>query len=178
VIANPIYREVIPTMLAFVTSASLPQIAPTWLNPDGSLDPAKLLDAFLAFWRQHGQPLLKSVHYHEIAPHIVLMAFLHRVVNSGGSLEREYAIGTRRMDVCLRYGQVTLGMELKVWRDGESDPLKEGLKQLDSYLSGLGLATGWLVIFDQRSGLPPISERTITEVGTTPSGRIVTVIRG
>ena len=178
VIANPIYREVIPTMLAFVTRAFLPQIAPTWLNPDGSLNPTKLLDAFLTFWRQHGQPLLKSVHYHEIAPHIVLMAFLHCVVNGGGSLEREYAIGTRRMDVCLRYGQVTLGMELKVWRDGESDPLKEGLEQLDHYLDGLGLATGWLVIFDQRSGLPEISERTTTETATTPSGRNVTVIRG
>jgi hypothetical protein len=178
VIANPIYREVIPTMLAFVTRAFLPQIAPTWLNADGTLNPDKLLESFLAFWRQHGQPLLKSVHYHEIAPHIVLMAFLHRVVNGGGTLEREYAIGTRRMDVCVRYGAVTLGMELKVWRDGERDPLAEGLAQLDHYLSGLGLETGWLVIFDQRAGLPEISERTTAEAATTPGGRVVTVIRG
>ncbi|MEP7338962.1 MAG: AAA family ATPase [Acidobacteriota bacterium] len=177
VIANPIYREVIPYALSYVTRASLPQIAPTWLEPDGSLNPEKLLDSFLAFWRQHGQPLLKSVHYHEIAPHIVMMAFLHRVVNGGGSLEREYAIGTRRMDVCLRYGRTTMGMELKVWRDGESDPLKEGLEQLDHYLAGLGLQTGWLVIFDQRSGLPDISDRTTAETATTPAERIVTVIR-
>ncbi len=59
--------------------------------------------AFLAFWRQHGQPLLGSAPYHEIAPHLVLMAFLHRVVNGGGTLEREYAIGSGRMDLCLRY---------------------------------------------------------------------------
>ncbi len=45
------------------------------------------------------------------------MAFLHRVVNGGGSLEREYAIGSGRMDLCLRCGAATLGMELKVWRD-------------------------------------------------------------
>jgi hypothetical protein len=100
------------------------------------------------------------------------------VVNGGGTLEREYAIGTRRMDVCLRYGQTTLAMELKVWRDGERDPLNEGLEQLDDYLSGLGLDTGWLVIFDQRSGLPDISERTTTEKAVTPAGRTVTVIRG
>jgi len=178
IIANPIYREVIPNMLAFVTRATLPQIKPTWLDPDGSLNPGKLLEAFLAFWRQHGQPLLKSVHYHEIAPHIVLMAFMHRVVNSGGSLEREYAIGTGRMDVILRYGAATVAMELKVWRDGEGDPLKKGLEQIDHYLSGLGLDTGWLVIFDQRSGLPDISERTTAETATTPAGRTVTVIRG
>jgi hypothetical protein len=177
-IANPIYREIIPTMLAYVTRAFLPRIEPTWLNADGSLNPDRLLESFLRFWRQHGQPLLKSVHYHEIAPHIVLMAFLHRVVNGGGSLEREYAIGTRRMDVCLRYGAVTLGMELKVWRDGERDPLNEGLAQLDQYLNGLGLDTGWLVVFDQRSGLPDISERTTTEAATSPAGRTITVIRG
>jgi len=178
VIANPIYREVIPYMLSYVTRAFLPQIQPTWLRADATLDPDKLLEAFLKFWRQHGQPLLKSVHYHEIAPHIVLMAFLHRVVNGGGTLEREYAIGTRRMDVCLRYGQTTLAMELKVWRDGERDPLNEGLEQLDDYLSGLGLDTGWLVIFDQRSGLPDISERTTAEKARTTGGREVTVVRG
>ena len=69
------------------------------------------------------------------------MAFLHRVVNGGGTLEREYAIGSGKMDICLRYGELTLAMELKVWRDGRPDPLKEGLPQLDKYLSGLSLGS-------------------------------------
>jgi hypothetical protein len=186
VIANPIYREVLPRVLASVTEASLPRIAATWLTPDGHLDLPRLLQAFLAFWRQHGQPLLGSAPYHEIAPHLVLMAFLHRVVNADGALEREYAIGSGRMDLCLRYRDVTLGIEIKVWRDGESDPLAEGLVQLDRYLDGLGRPTGWppeghegwLVIFDRRSGQPPISQRTRTELANTPAGRTVTVIRG
>ena len=105
------------------------------------------------------------------------MAFLHRVANTGGTLEREYAIGSGRMDLCPRYGDVTLGIELKVWRDGERDPLHEGLRQLDGYLSGLGLDSGWLVIFDRRAGQPPISERTTTEKATSPGGRAVAVIR-
>ena len=59
------------------------------------------------------------------------------------------------------------------------DPVAlEGLRQLDSYLAGLSLDSGWLVIFDQRPGLPPIAERTTTEVTHTPTGRSVTVIRG
>jgi type II secretory pathway predicted ATPase ExeA len=178
VMANPIYREVMPRVLATTPHASLPRLAATWLTPDGRLEPEKLLEAFLKFWRQHGQPLLGSAPYHEIAPHLVMMAFLHRVVNAGGTLEREYAIGSRRMDLCLRYGEVTLGIELKVWREGQPDPLAEGLEQLDEYLSGLGLETGWLVIFDRRGGLPDISERTSTEPATTPAGRAVTVIRG
>ena len=178
VVANPIYGEVIPRMLAGTPIASLPRIQPTWLRPDGSLDANRLLEAFLAFWRRHGEPLLRSAPYHEVAPHLVMMAFLHRVANAGGTLDREYAIGSGRMDLCLRYGAETLAMELKVWRDGRSDPLAEGLEQLDHYLSGLGLDTGWLVIFDRRSGQPPTGERTATEAATTPTGRIITVIRG
>ena len=177
-IANPIYKEVLPRVLASNTQDSLPSIQPTWLTHAGELDIDALLEAFLDFWRQHGQPLLRSVAYHEIAPHIVLMAFLHRVANGGGRLEREYAIGTRRMDICLRYRSVTVGMELKVWRDAEKDPVDKGLVQLDRYLAGLGLDQGWLVIFDQRSGLPPIEDRTTTERRTTTSGRLVIVIRG
>lgn len=184
-IANPIYGEVIPRVLATTTQASLPAIHPTWLNRDGTLNADNLLNAFLTFWRQHGQPLLRSAPYHEIAPHIVLMAFLHRVVNlalsavegGNGRIEREYAIGSQRMDLCLFYGDTQLAMELKVWRDGDADPATRGLVQLDSYLDGLGLPTGWLVIFDQRSGLPAISQRTTTAAATTPSGKAVTVVR-
>jgi len=177
-IANPIYREVIPKVLASITIASLTSVYPTWLDSNGNLSPQALLDSFLDFWRQHGEPLFKSTPYPEIAPHIVLMAFLHRVVNGGGTLEREYAIGSGRMDICLRYGEITLGMELKVWREGRSDPLAEGLKQLDKYLSGLSLDTGWLVIFDRRLNLPPVSDRTFTEIAQSPDGRMIMVIRG
>jgi hypothetical protein len=167
VIANPIYREILLRVLTIPSSASLPQIAPTWLTPTGDLDPEALLQAFLRFWLQHGEPLLKSAPYHEIAPHLVLMAFLHRVVNGGGTLEREYAIGRDRMDLCLRYGSVTLGIELKVQR---------GLEQIDGYLARLGLASGWLVIFDRRQGVPELEDRLRTEVHTTAQKRRITVV--
>jgi hypothetical protein len=81
------------------------------------------------------------------------------------------------MDLCLRYGAVTLGIELKVWRDGEPDPLTEGLAQLDGYLAGLGLDQGWLVIFDRRTGQPPIRERTSSTEQTSLHGRRITVVR-
>jgi type II secretory pathway predicted ATPase ExeA len=177
-IANPIYQEVLPRVLAYTTSASIGYIQPIWLSDTGKFLPEKLLEAFLDFWRQHGEPLFKSTPYPEIAPHLVLMAFLHRVVNGGGTLEREYAIGSGRMDICLRYGDVILGMELKVWREGRPDPLSEGLKQLDKYLSGLNLDTGWLVIFDRRPNLPQLSDRTTTEIAESPDDRTITVIRG
>ncbi|WP_305071232.1 hypothetical protein [Myxococcus sp. RHSTA-1-4] len=146
-VANPLYREVIPRVLANTTVASLPpQTSTPWLGADGRLDMERLMEAF-------------------------------RVANGGGTLEREYAIGTGRMDLCLRHGPDTLAMELKVWRDGEKDPLDEGLAQLDGYLAGLGLDTGWLVIFDRRTGQPPIAERTRAVLALAPSGRRVSVVR-
>jgi len=175
-IANPIYREVIVRALSDTARNSLPQIPVTWLTPDGRLDKPRLLASFLDFWRQHGEPLLRSAPYHEVAPHLVLMAFLHRVVN-GGSIEREYAIGSGRMDLCLRHVGETLAIELKVWRPGRPDPQAKGLAQLDGYLTRLGLDGGWLVIFDRRPGLPPVEERLGVSVETSPGGRAVTVIR-
>ncbi|BAY74355.1 hypothetical protein NIES25_07680 [Nostoc linckia NIES-25] len=176
-IANPIYREVLPRVLTVTPMASLPVIAPTWLTPGGELNIDALLTAFLKFWRQHGEPLLGSTGYHEIAPHIVLMAFLHRVVNGGGTLEREYAIGSDRMDLCLRYKDVTLGIELKVWREKKRDPLSEGIEQLESYLGRLGLDFGWLFVFDRRKNALPMEERLSTQVVLTQNQRAITVIR-
>jgi hypothetical protein len=177
VIANPIYREVIPRSLASVAIASLPRIQPTWLTESGDLDEPRLLAAFLAFWRQHGEPLLGASPYHAIAPHLVLMAFLHRVVNGGGTIEREYAIGSGRMDLLVRYRARALALELKIWRDHEADPVIEGLAQMDRYLAGLGLDHGWLVVFDRRSGLARLSERTSSSETASPGDRRVTVIR-
>jgi hypothetical protein len=135
------------------------------------------LEAFIRFWRQHGEPLLGSTGYHEIAPHIVLMAFLHRVVNGGGTLEREYAIGRDRMDLCLRYGKTTLGIELKVWRDKKGDPEAEGIEQLDEYLARLEVKEGWLFVFDRRKNAPPFSDRLLTKTITTQTGRSVIIQR-
>jgi len=181
-IANPIYAEVIPKVLARTPRRSLPDIGATWLHPDGTLDIDRLLTAFLSFWRQHGHPLMGSAPYTEVAAQLVFLAFLDRVANGGGNISREYALGTGRIDVMLEYGppgrRAKFAFELKVHRDGRPDPMTDGLGQLDTYLARAGLETGWLIIFDQRSGLPPIEERVSVSESVTPGGRRVHVIRG
>jgi len=100
--------------------------------------------------------------YHEIAPHLVLMAFLQRVVNGGGMIDREYAVGSGRLDLYVRWpwsGVVdTHALELKV-RTDRKNPLGEGLDQLAGYLRRLGLDHGTLVIFDRRTDAPPVDQR-------------------
>jgi hypothetical protein len=52
VIANPIYQEILPRVLAQGPQDSLPSISPTWLTSTGALDVNALRDAFMAFWLQ------------------------------------------------------------------------------------------------------------------------------
>ncbi len=81
------------------------------------------------------------------------------------------------MDLCLRYGSVTLGIELKVWREKKRDPQAEGIEQLESYLASLDLNEGWLVVFDRRKNALPIEERLSTQIVMTQNQRSITVIR-
>ncbi len=178
-VANPIYREIIAKDLSLTVRASLPRIAPSWLDAAGRLDADQLLRAFIAFWTQHGEALLKSSPYSEAAPHLVLMAYLHRVANGGGRLDREYALGSGALDLCLEYRGDRLGIEVKTWRDSDKrgDPSIPGRDQLDGYLARVGLDSGWLVLFDQRSGLPPVHERVKVEAVKLASGRNISIVR-
>jgi hypothetical protein len=176
-IANPIYQQIVARTLSDGTAWGIGRLTPAWLGPDGRLDANQLLSAFLSFWRQNAEPLFQSAAYPEIAPHLVLMAWLDRVANGGGRVEREYAVGAGRLDLLLIHRDVRVALELKVWRDRRRDPAVDGLAQLDGYLGRLGLDTGWLVVFDLRTGQPPVDERTCAEPAITPAGRQVTVVR-
>lgn len=162
-IANPIYREIIPRALTAVTQRSLPLERVSFIAKDGTLDLDALLEEFRTFWCQHAEFFLERQPYSEAAAQLVFMAFLQRVVNGGGFIDREYAVGSGRIDLCVRWphsgGLQRWAIELKVWRDGRPDPLAEGLEQLGAYLDRLGLDRGTLILFDGRSQAPPLPER-------------------
>ncbi|HEY3358527.1 MAG TPA: AAA family ATPase [Polyangia bacterium] len=184
-IANPIYREVIVRVLASGVEAVLPLEPRRFVGADGRLDLTALLEEFAAFWREHGEVLAGQLPYHEVAPQLVLMAFLQRVVNGGGYVDREYGVGRGRIDVLVRWPYQVGGrrewqreaLELKVWAKGRPDPLARGLVQLDEYLARLGLTRGVLVIFDRRPEAGAIETRTRFEEACSAAGRAVTVLR-
>ncbi|MGP3930252.1 ATP-binding protein [Nonomuraea sp. KM88] len=185
-VANPIYREVVLRVLGAPSEQYVMADPRSFVLPDGRFDLPRLLEEFVLFWREHGEVLIQQEGYHEAACQIILMAFLHRLVNGGGHLDREYAAGTKRLDVLIRWpytspdGERLMqreAMELKVWRAGKDDPLPDGLAQLDRYLDRLTLTTGVLVIFDRRPEAPPWNERGSLEQATTPAGRHITLLR-
>jgi hypothetical protein len=183
-VANPIYREVIVRVLASAAEESVTADPKSFVLPDGRLAFNKLLRAFAAFWQEHGPALQTAMPYPEAAPQLVLMAFMQRIVNGGGYIDREYGVGRGRVDLLLRWPYrgadgtrkvQRRAVELKVWRAGRADPKKQGLEQLDGYLAQLRLGRGVLVIFDRRRPRRAAAPRF--EETTAPSGRAVRVMR-
>jgi len=150
--SNPIYADVIIRKLSSepqmtMDSADFPLHAPAYLTA-GKLDMKKLLTDFQNFWRENSAIWQERFQYKEAAPHLILMAFLQRIINTGGRIDREMATGRRRIDLCIHYQNQKYPVEIKIRRDQKT--LNEGKKQLADYTDTLGCNEGWLVIFDRR----------------------------
>jgi hypothetical protein len=151
-ISNPIYREVIPRALNHHRQMQIPNSPAWYVRPDGSLDMAKLLVDWQKFWRKDGHLAAEGFAYRESGPHLMLMAFLQRIVNGGGRIEREYGLGRGALDLLVCWKEERHAIELKLRRDTETEA--EALDQVTRYLDKLGLSEGWLVMFDLRKETP------------------------
>ena len=157
-IANPIYREVIPRELSFIVQINFEStFLPSWyIAPDGRLDMGKLLTAFQQFFREHSDSWVEQFSYKEAGPQLLLQAFLQRIVNAGGRVEREYGLGRRRTDLLLiwPYNNAVqrVVIELKLRYYTLERTIAEGLKQTWDYMDLCGAEAGHLVIFDRAEG--------------------------
>ena len=166
-IANPIYREVIPRDLTWTTQAFLPHEPARYVDDGGSLRVAELLTAFQAFFREHSEHWVERFEYKEAGPQLLLQAFLQRIVNSGGRIEREYGLGRMRTDLLIVWpvgggrGEGTtqerprtqkVVIECKLLHRGRDETWREGLRQTRAYMDRCGAAEGHLVVFDRTAG--------------------------
>jgi hypothetical protein len=92
--------------------------------------------------------------YPEAVPHIAFMAWLQRVINGGGTVQREYAAGRGALDLLVEFAGERFVVELKRVRpkDGMNTIRQDAIVQLVDYLDPLGEQQGWLILFDQRPG--------------------------
>ncbi len=145
---NKIYGEVIVRTLNYNTQFYLyNQIKNKWIDKEGNIDMEGLLKGFQQFWRENSDIWMEKYEYKEAAPHLILQAFLQRIINGGGEILREYASGRERMDLCVIYAGKKYVIELKIMYS--KSVIKDGLEQISSYLSRIGENRGWLVIFDR-----------------------------
>ena len=165
-IANPIYAEVLPRELGWVLQETLDLNTTWYVDADGSLNLDRLLEAFQDFFRRHSEHWKNRFLYEEAWPQILLQAYLHRVVNGGGRIEREYGLGRGRVDLLIQWpeGRPPEGpgggrmreyvVECKVVRpkDGLDNTVEEGVEQTAGYMSRCAAEAGHLVVIDQREG--------------------------
>ncbi|MDJ0836071.1 MAG: AAA-like domain-containing protein [Acidobacteriota bacterium] len=170
--ANPIYGEVIIRALTFETQFQLPTTLAGRFMANGHLDMTALLKDFQQFWRQNSDIWLEKFDYKEAAPHLILQAFLQRVVNGGGSIDREYSAGRGRIDLCVGLGEYRYPIELKI-RYG-SGTREKGLDQLAGYMNHLGLREGWLIIFERDPG--PTWEQKISWETRDHAGKTIHIV--
>ena len=153
-IANPIYAEVVPRHLNHSVQVGLPQKTAWYVDATGGLDVGRLIAAFQTFFREHSEHWVQRfAEYHEAGPQLLLQAFLQRIVNGGGRLEREYALGRGRVDLLIVWPQDgrerRIVVECKVRRGELERTITEGLAQTRGYLDRCGAESGHLIVFDR-----------------------------
>ena len=153
-IANDIYKEIIPRQLSWDIQTGM-SIQQAWYVLDnGQLDMDKLLTAFQQFFREHSESWIQRFQYHEAGPQLLLQAFLQRIVNGGGRIDREYGLGRGRTDLLLQWkhkdGVQREVIELKILRYSLEKTIETGLEQTARYMDKCGAPSGHLVIFDRR----------------------------
>ncbi len=152
-IANPIYQEIIPRQLIYSAEQTIHQETAWYIKTDGALDLDKLLSAFQDFFREHSEHWVERFQYQEAGPQLLLQAFLQRIVNGGGRIEREYGLGRMRTDLLVIWpwcgGEQRLVIELKVLHRSLSHTVQMGLEQTWQYIDRCAATEGHLVVFDR-----------------------------
>ena len=166
-IANPIYREAIPRDLTYTTQEGIPNEPAWYVDATGALKMEDLLSAFQTFFREHSEHWVERFQYKEAGPQLLLQAFLQRIVNSGGRIEREYGLGRMRTDLLIvwpvsnasdapKKGEThqKVVIECKLLRGSLEQTLALGLTQTRNYMDRCAAAEGHLVIFDRDPAKP------------------------
>ncbi len=155
-LANPIYREVIPRELTFLVEPEIQQRQAWYVAPDGRLITTRLLEGFQSFFRENSESWVERFQYKEAGPQLLLQAFLQRVVNAGGRIEREYGVGRRRMDLAIIWRlpdaaarEQRVVIECKILHAGVNPTINEGLPQTVAYMDTWAAEEGHLVLFDR-----------------------------
>jgi hypothetical protein len=85
---------------------------------------------------------------------LLLQAFLQRIVNGGGRVDREYGLGRMRTDLMVAWkrptGEQRAVIEAKVVRRSREASIAEGLTQTREYMDRCGTPEGHLILFDAR----------------------------
>ena len=154
-IANPIYGEVIPRLLAERVVVTMHHDGSRFLRADSGLDVSALVRAFQQFFRENAEWRWQGSEFREYGVQVLLQAFLQRVVNPGGHIAREHGLGRSRTDLLISWRKrgepQVFVIESKVsrQRDGLEEVIRRGALQTACDVDRSGAAEGHLLVFDR-----------------------------
>jgi len=158
-ISNRIYQEIIPRQLAWESQSGM-AIRQSWfVDEDGRLKVPTLIESFRQFFRENSEIWIERFSYKEAGPQILLQAFLQRIINGGGRIDREYGLGRTRTDLFiiwrLKDGSFQrVIIELKILRRSLEQTIIDGMVQTWKYADRCGANEAHLIIFDRAVGKP------------------------
>jgi len=166
-ISNRIYQEIIPRELTFSTQYSIANQEQSWYLTSGDtpnssyLNMPKLLKAFQQYFRENSESWIDQFEYREAGPQLLIQAFLQRIINGGGRINREYGLGRGRTDLAIEwpinseeglYGEIQrIIIELKIHHKKQKleSIIEQGIEQSAAYADKFNAQETHLIIFNR-----------------------------
>jgi len=166
-ISNRIYQEIIPRELTFSTQYSIANQEQSWYLTPGDipnssyLNMPKLLKAFQQYFRENSESWIEKFEYKEAGPQLLIQAFLQRIINGGGRINREYGLGRGRTDLAIEwpinreeglYGEIQrIIIELKIHHKKQKleSIIEQGIEQSAAYADKFNAQETHLIIFNR-----------------------------
>ena len=159
-ISNDIYKETIPRELTWGIQSTISNQEQHWyIKEDNSIDMLKLLRAFQQFFRENADSWIEHLDYKEAGPQLLLQAFLQRLINGGGRIDREYGLGRKRTDIIIQWplegdkgflGSVQrIVIETRILYSNLDKTIAAGLEQTSQYSDLVAASESHLIIFNR-----------------------------
>jgi signal recognition particle receptor subunit beta len=152
--SNKIYQEVFSRVITDELEFVIDINQDKKILTDGKvLFMSNLLKEFQKFWRHDSRsfPLrykdFAAFKYDEATYSFMLLAYMQKVVNSGGKVHRQFAEDRKVIDISAIYNDREYLVEVKL--NERYFSLDGSLKQLAGYMDTADEKEGWLVVFDR-----------------------------
>ena len=152
-IANEIYREIIPRALIYPTQMLIRYNLSWYMEEDGSLNIRKIIRLFQVFFKKHYEQWVRRFSYKEAGASLLLQAFLQRIIDGGGRIERKYGLGRGYITLVVlwpyRKKVQKAVIDIRYLNYSYKELVKEGVEKLVETLKSMSISNGHLIIFNR-----------------------------
>lgn len=173
-IEGTLHQALIPRLLARNALRAMTDDPAACFDEQGQFVMERCLQHFAAFYTAHAAELLPAMPYSKIAPELILLGYLWRMLEGRGFIELEFGASRGRIEVTMTIpGRENAAMNFPEQREvlvliprrkGDSGFKKRGFEWLEAALRRASSSSGTLVIMDKRDKRSPGKRVKLREV--------------